>query len=118
MYRDTIVNLVAYAIGEVLYLIQKQQYERGHSLQSIDFATMLQELAKPEAFLDVTLGDELEHESGDNDRLIRVIQTHASAVVLAGERAYKLKKPRKSWLSGLLDTYPAPSFLHAGGASQ
>ena len=104
MYRDTIVNLVAYAIGEVLYLIQKQQYERGHSLQSIDFATMLQELAKPEAFLDVTLGDELEHESGGNDRPIRVIQTHASAVVLAGERAYKLKKPKNL---GFLD-YSTP----------
>jgi uncharacterized protein len=81
-----------------------RQYERGHSLQSIDFATMLQELTKPEAFLEVTLGDELEHASGGNDRRFRVIQTHASAVVLAGERAYKLKKPKNL---GFLD-YSTP----------
>ena len=104
MYRDTTVNLVAYANGEVLCLIQMWQYERRHSLQSIDFATMLQELTKPVAFLDVTLGDELEHETGGNERLIRAIQTHASAVVLAGERAYQLKKPKNL---GFLD-YPTP----------
>ncbi|MGZ3624256.1 MAG: bifunctional aminoglycoside phosphotransferase/ATP-binding protein [Ktedonobacteraceae bacterium] len=73
-------------------------------MQSIDFATMLQELTKPEAFLDVTLGDGLGYEWGGNDRLIRVIQTHASAVVLAGERAYKLKKPKNL---GFLD-YSTP----------
>ena len=73
-------------------------------MQSIDFATVLQELTKPEAFLDGTLGDGLGYESGGSDKLIRVIQTHASAVVLAGEQAYKLKKPKNL---GFLD-YSTP----------
>jgi len=63
-------------------------------LLSIDFATMLQGLARPEAFKDVSLGDELEHTPTSLEGLITVIQTHASAVVLAGERAFKLKKPK------------------------
>jgi aminoglycoside phosphotransferase family enzyme/predicted kinase len=54
---------------------------------------MLQELARPEAFQDVTSGDELQYDPTGHKE-ITVIQTHASAVLLAGERAYKLKKPK------------------------
>ncbi len=73
-------------------------------MQAIDFATMLQELTKPGAFLDTTLKDGFEHEPRGNEWLIRVIQTHASAVVLAGKQAYKLKKPKNL---GFLD-YSTP----------
>jgi hypothetical protein len=86
-------------IGEMLFLILTHEYKRRHSLLSIDFATMLQGLARPEGFQDVTSGDDFEHEPSNHEKLIGIIQTHASAVVLAGGRAYKLKKPRflASW---------------------
>ncbi len=71
---------------------------------SIDFATMLQGLTRPDAFQDVTLGDEPQHELSGHEGPITVIQTHASAVILAGERAYKLKKPKNL---GFLD-YSTP----------
>jgi len=50
---------------------------------SIDFATMLKALARPEAF-PMAL---------PNDVAITVIQTHASAVLLIPNHVYKLKKP-------------------------
>jgi uncharacterized protein len=65
---------------------------------------MLQELARPEAFQDIALGDGFQYKPLDSKELITVIQTHASAVVLAGERAYKLKKPKNL---GFLD-YSTP----------
>jgi len=90
--------------GEMLYLNQTRKYKRRHSLLSIDFATMLQGLTRPDAFQDVTLGDKPQHELSGLKALITVIQTHASAVILAGERAYKLKKPKNL---GFLD-YSTP----------
>jgi len=48
------------------------------------YATMLNVLTRPEAF-PVVLPD---------DKPVTVIQTHASAVLLAPERVYKLKKPK------------------------
>ena len=71
---------------------------------SINFATMLQGLTRPDAFQDVTLGYEPQHELSSHEGPITVIQTHASAVILAGERAYKLKKPKNL---GFLD-YSTP----------
>lgn len=59
-----------------------------------DFSAMLHALARP----GVLPADSAGHES------IRVVQTHASAVLLAGDRAYKLKKPRNL---GFLD-YSTP----------
>ena len=50
----------------------------------IDFATMLNMLIRPEAF-SVTPPD---------DKPVTVIQTHASAVLLAPDWVYKLKKPK------------------------
>ena len=58
----------------------EQQNESG----AIDFSGMLDALAQPRAFPYTLRGDEP----------ITVMQTHASAVLLAGERAYKLKKPK------------------------
>src|SRR5574340_203450 len=80
-------------IGEMLFPIQTHQYKRRPSLFSIDFATMLHELAKPEAFQNTVLGDNYQLHSSKLEGQITVKQTHASAVLLAGERAYKLKKP-------------------------
>jgi aminoglycoside phosphotransferase family enzyme/predicted kinase len=57
---------------------------RQHDSLTIDFPAMLDALAQPGAF-PFTLSD---HEP------ITVIQTHASAVLLAANRAYKLKKPK------------------------
>jgi len=51
---------------------------------TIDFPMMLDALAQPGAFPYALSGDEP----------IKVIQTHASAVLLAADRAYKLKKPK------------------------
>lgn len=48
-----------------------------------DFATLLEMLAHPQAFPVARAGDE-----------ITLRQTHASAVLLTKDRAYKLKKPR------------------------
>lgn len=47
-----------------------------------EFARMLRTLARPEAF-----------PSGVSAEQIEIVQTHASAVLLTGDRAYKLKKP-------------------------
>jgi aminoglycoside phosphotransferase family enzyme/predicted kinase len=62
---------------------------------STDFATMLNALARPEAFQEaICPGDRTQawyHKDGEP---ITVIQTHASAVLLTRERAYKLKKPK------------------------
>jgi uncharacterized protein len=66
---------------------------------------MLHELARPVAFQDTTTGDSLQHDSTGHEGLITIIQTHASAVVLADERAYKLKKPKNL---GFLD-YSTPA---------
>lgn len=52
------------------------------------FARMLQALARPEAF--AGLDHVADVGSGEP---IEIRQTHASAVLLSGERAYKLKKP-------------------------
>ena len=49
-----------------------------------DFTTMLNALTRPEAFPFALPG-----EGG-----VSVIQTHASAVLLAADRVYKLKKPK------------------------
>jgi uncharacterized protein len=57
--------------------------ERQDSL-TIDFPTMLDALAQPGAFPFALPAEES----------ITVIQTHASAVLLAADRAYKLKKPK------------------------
>lgn len=59
--------------------------ERARAQQAArDFALFLRELARPDAFPNaLPLGEP-----------IPVIQTHASAVLLAGDLAYKLKKPR------------------------
>jgi aminoglycoside phosphotransferase family enzyme/predicted kinase len=51
---------------------------------TVDFPKMLDALAQPGAF-PFSLPD---------DEPITVIQTHASAVLLAGDRVYKLKKPK------------------------
>ncbi len=91
-------------IGEMLFLIQTHQYKRRRSLLSIDFTAMLQELTKPEAFQNTISGDDLQLHPSKLDEQITVIQTHASAVVLAGERVYKLKKPKNL---GFLD-YSTP----------
>src|SRR6266571_3060379 len=62
---------------------------------SIDFATMLNALARPEAFPDaVSPGDRSQKGYYSDDGPIAVIQTHASAVVLTPDRVYKLKKPK------------------------
>ncbi|HYB01088.1 MAG TPA: AAA family ATPase [Ktedonobacteraceae bacterium] len=71
---------------------------------STDFSAMLQELAKPEAFQNIVLGDDFQLQPSKLEGQIVVIQTHASAVVLVGERAYKLKKPKNL---GFLD-YSTP----------
>lgn len=57
--------------------------KQGDSL-TIDFPRMLEALTQPGAF-PFALRD---------DKPITVIQTHASAVLLAADRAYKLKKPK------------------------
>lgn len=72
---------------------------------SIDFLTMLNELARPDAFQDAAWGDRLQQVLISSEEPITVMQTHASAVVLAGERAYKLKKPKNL---GFLD-YSTPA---------
>ena len=51
---------------------------------SPEFATLLAQLTQPQAFPD----------SLPEGEIIALIQTHASAVLLAGEHAYKLKKAR------------------------
>lgn len=66
---------------------------------------MLHKLERPEAIQATTSGDRLQHDQTGHEGLITVIQTHASAVVLAGERAYKLKKPKNL---GFLD-YSTPA---------
>ncbi len=58
-----------------------------------EFAAMLEELARPDAFPFAV------------SEPIQVIQTHASAVLLAGDFAYKLKKPKSF---GFFD-YSTPS---------
>src|SRR5579864_7578448 len=57
---------------------------RQHDSLTSDFPTMLVALAQPGAF-PFALPDR---------EPITVIQTHASTVLLAGDRAYKLKKPK------------------------
>ncbi|HEV2583000.1 MAG TPA: hypothetical protein VGT44_19225, partial [Ktedonobacteraceae bacterium] len=57
---------------------------RQHDSFSSDFTTMLNALAQPGAF-PFALPD---------SEVIEVMQTHASAVLLAADRAYKLKKPK------------------------
>lgn len=59
------------------------------------FATMLHALRQPEAFPAEALTGVLGAEAGGETRVfdVELVQTHASAVLLAGERAYKLKKP-------------------------
>jgi aminoglycoside phosphotransferase family enzyme/predicted kinase len=49
-----------------------------------DFARLLHDLARPDALPETTLSGEA----------LSVIQTHASAVILAGNTVYKLKKPK------------------------
>jgi aminoglycoside phosphotransferase family enzyme/predicted kinase len=63
---------------------EKQEFPRSGYPAYIDFATMLNMLSRPEAF-PAALPD---------DKPVTVIQTHASAVLLAPERVYKLKKPK------------------------
>jgi aminoglycoside phosphotransferase family enzyme/predicted kinase len=74
---------------------------RPVSSASIDFAMMLDALARPEAFQGTVSRGEREHSCGcgpscpySGDGSITVIQTHASAVVLTPDRVYKLKKPK------------------------
>ena len=55
-----------------------------HVSLTIDFPTMLAALARPDAFPFILAGNEP----------VKVLQTHASAVLLAADRAYKLKKPK------------------------
>ncbi len=55
-----------------------------HPSAPAEFAALLEALTRPEAFPVALAGD----------RAVEVIQTHASAVLLAGDRAYKLKKPK------------------------
>ena len=74
--------------------METRQISASECSSSIDFVTMLNALARPEAFQDAASGDQLQQASPGHDELITVIQTHASAVLLAGERAYKLKKPK------------------------
>jgi uncharacterized protein len=57
---------------------------KQQDFQTIAFPTMLNALAQPGAFPFALSGDEA----------IEVIQTHASAVLLVADRAYKLKKPK------------------------
>ncbi|MDQ6645145.1 MAG: AAA family ATPase [Chloroflexota bacterium] len=54
------------------------------AISSTDFATMLNALARPDAFPCALPGEES----------ISVIQTHASAVLLIADHVYKLKKPK------------------------
>ncbi len=74
--------------------METRQISASECSSSIDFVTMLNALARPEAFQDAASGDQLQQASLGHDQPITVIQTHASAVLLAGERAYKLKKPK------------------------
>lgn len=59
------------------------------------FAEMLQSLARPQAFPGGYSGSTIRADAGlvHDAGQIEIIQTHASAVLLAGNRAYKLKKP-------------------------
>jgi uncharacterized protein len=52
---------------------------------TIDFAALLHALARPEAFRE---------DYHDDDEVISIMQSHASAVLLTRQRAYKLKKPK------------------------
>ena len=72
----------------------------GHAPEQtvIDFRTQLANLAYPAAFPGGIAGD----------KPVEVIHTHASAVLLAGDRAYKLKKPLDL---GFLD-YTTPALRH------
>ncbi len=63
---------------------EKEDFYGLGDITNIDFTTMLSMLTHPEAFPFALPGD----------RTITVIQTHASAVVLAPELVYKLKKPK------------------------
>lgn len=65
------------------------------SRQQRAFAEMLQALARPQAFPDGCPGGAMRAHAGfmHDTGQIEIVQTHASAVLLAGDRAYKLKKP-------------------------
>lgn len=61
----------------------------------VDFATMLNALARPEAFPGMAFPEQRSKQGGfSDDGSISVIQTHASAALLTPERVYKLKKPK------------------------
>jgi uncharacterized protein len=72
----------------VMHEPQKSQ-EEGIQFLFVDFRTMLEELTRPEAF-PFALPDA----TSTTGASPVVIQTHASAVVLTADRAYKLKKPQ------------------------
>ncbi len=63
---------------------EKEEFPGVGDFTDIDFATMLSMLTRPEAFPFALPAD----------RTVTVIQTHASAVVLAPKMVYKLKKPK------------------------
>ncbi len=65
---------------------------------SLDFATMLKALARPEAFPFLP----------SKNVSITVLQTHASAVLLTQDRVYKVKKPKNF---GFFD-YSTPALRH------
>lgn len=64
----------------------------------MDLAKLLRDLSRPEAF-------------PRHGRDVQVVQTHASAVFLTGDRAYKVKKPVALW--GLIDYSTHEKRLHA-----
>jgi uncharacterized protein len=61
-----------------------EQFMEQPDFFTVDFTTMLDSLAQPGAYPCALPGDEP----------IKVVQTHASAVLLAADRVYKLKKPK------------------------
>jgi len=94
MLRGRRSAMMAAGDDEIATVSQRQQA----------FAEMLQALARPEAFprgqpndttrVSASEGDSSGHGGSVNGQeQIEIVQTHASAVLLAGDRAYKLKKP-------------------------
>src|SRR5512146_732335 len=68
---------------EMRQLMAQKEHQAAPEVELPDFATLLAALTRPAAF---------SYALADADISLR--QTHASAVVLTQERAYKLKKPK------------------------
>jgi len=67
---------------------EKQEFPRLGYPAYIDFATNVETCSPVQRLSPAALPD---------DKPVTVIQTHASAVLLAPERVYKLKNAKKLW---------------------